>query len=373
MSRSLPPAADSYSGSIDISLHFIGTAARVRTEEQNRACVWLHNYARLMQVAADTLTADLGLTRSEIRDALTNPGCEHMDRFVASVKALRVKFETGLWTPCANRVSRAVRRAMQESYEDRTCSLLIGPERVGKSTPVLDEFLRKYMDCGILVVCPEAKDMRTFLAVIAEAMGLTVRGPQVMRREILGVLSTGILKMLCFDEFQRVWPSNLTDVFPEKVEFVRTAWDVAEIGRRARRGADNGGGLGIFGAVTPQFENDLNFAITHNRRWKPGQFEGRIRRTHTPDTLTEHEVRQIATAAANDFPEPAIETLVKVTLASPGLLGFMENVIGRARFLSRSDREPITADLVKTAAREMLRGTLTEKAAKDRAEKQKAA
>lgn len=359
---------------INIGLNVIGRVARARTVHERRCMVWVHNYARLMQLTADALSDDLGLTRVEIREALTNPTCEHMKRFCDAVTALRKKFEESLPKLVKNRVSRAVRSGMEEAYEDRVCGLIIGPERVGKSEAFLDTYLREYMDRGVLINCPEGRDMRSFISVVAAALGITAsraKKNDLIREQIFGTFYSGVVEIFCIDEMQRIWPSDLAQHFPEKIEFLRTLWDNAELTRRARRGRDGGGGLAIAGCATPQFAHDLNTALEENRRWKPGQFEGRMRRTYTPETLTEHEVAQIAKFMAPEFNEASLDQLVAVALASPGLLGFLGNVVGKIRYKARKESRAVTPDLVNESAREMLQGTLTEKRGKEKAAKLK--
>lgn len=361
---------------INIGLNVIGRVARNRTDPQRRAMVWIHNYALHTRLTADMLSEDLDLSRAEIRAALSDPLFPHMTKFVEKTAALRARFEAQLPRICTNRVSETVRLAMLEAYEDSVFSLCVGPERVGKTTPFFDLFLRQYMDCGIFFTSPESRDMRSYIAAWATALGITTtraKKNDLMRDQVCKTMETGIIRLVCMDEAQRNFPTDLAGAFPEKIEFQRTVWDTAEISRRARLGRDKGGGIGIVNMVTPQFEHDLCTALDTNRRWKPGQFEGRMRRSHTPDTLTETEVRAIARHHAADFDPASIDTLVAVTLASPGLLGFLGNVIGKIRFMVRHQNKEVSPALVAEAARIMLRGTTTERKAKERAAKAKQA
>lgn len=357
---------------IAIGLNTIGRVARARTEHERHCMVWLHNYARMMQLTADSLAGDLSLTRIEIREALTDPDCQHMPKFCASVSRQREQFEAAIPRLVRNRVFRAVESGMEEAAEDKVFGLIIGPERIGKSEAFLDTYLRKYMHRGIMVNCPESRDTRSFISLIAAALGINTsraKKNDYIREQVMATFATGVIDLLCLDEIQRAWPSDLAKNFPEKIEFLRTIWDNAELLRRARRGRDGGGGLAITGCATPQFSNDLNTAITENVRWKPGQFEGRMRRTHTPETLTEHEVRNVARSMAPEFDEPSIEQLTNITLASTGLLGFLGNVVGKIRYVARHENRAVTPDLVNESARAMLRGTITESKAKSAAAK----
>jgi len=357
---------------INIGLNVIGRVARARTTEERRCMVWLHNYARLMQLTADALASDMGMSRFEIREALTDPACQHLTRFCSAVKSLRATYESNQPQLVKNRVSRCVRSGMEEAAEDRVCGIIIGPERVGKSEAFLDTYLREYMDRGILINCPEGRDMRSFITVLAAALGIhasRAKKNDHIRDQIMATFATGIIEILCIDEGQRIWPADLANHFPEKVEFIRTLWDNSEIQRRARRGRDGGGGLAIAVCATPQFGDDLNTAIGENRRWKPGQFEGRMRRSTTPDTLTSQEISSIARYMAPAFDDASIEQLTTVTLASPGLLGFLGNVIGKIQYKSRKENRHISPELIAESAREMLQGTTTEKRAKAAAAK----
>jgi hypothetical protein len=357
---------------INIGLNTIGRVARARTEHERHCMVWLHNYARMMQLTADSLGTDLGLSLIEIREALTDPRCTHMQKFCEAVGALRTHFEASIPKLVRNRVYRAVENGIEEASDDKVFGLIIGPERIGKSEAMLDIFQRKYMHRGILFSCSESRDMRTFICDNAAPLGINVsraKKNDSIRQQVIDIYTSGAIDTIFMDEIQRIWPSDLATQFPEKIEFMRTAWDKAELIRRVRRGRDGGGGLAIIGNATPQFADDLNTAIAENRRWKPGQFEGRMRRTYTPETLTETEVRNIARHTAPEFDEQSIERLTTVTLASPGLLGFLSNVVGKIRFKARKDNREISPDLVGEAAREMLQGTTTEKRAKEAARK----
>ncbi len=357
---------------INIGLNIIGRVARARTPDQRRSMVWLHNYARLRQLTADALGSELNLSHYEIRDALTNPASDSIDKFCEAVSKARSEFESNLPRLAKNRIFRKTRDAMREAHEDKIMGLVIGAERIGKSEAFLDTYLREFMDRGILISCPEGRDMRSFSVAICQALGITVNSAkknEALREQIIGTFDTGVIEILCLDEVQRIWPTDLQRQMPEKIEFLRTLWDKAEMGRRVRRGCDAGGGLAIAGCATPQFSNDLNTALEENTRWKPGQFEGRMRRTYLPDTLTQHEVREIARLVAPDFDDPALDRVTTVTLASAGLLGFLGNIVGRIRYMARTEKRPITPDLIDEASREMLRGTITERKAKDAAAK----
>jgi hypothetical protein len=75
---------------------------------------------------------------------------------------------------------------------------------------------------------------------------------------------------------------------------------------------------------------------------------------------------------ADEFDEASLDQLVAVALASPGLLGFLGNVVGKIRYKARKELRSICPELVNESAREMLQGTLTEKRGKEKAAKLKA-
>lgn len=355
---------------INIGLNIIGRVARNRTEAERRAMVWVHNYALHTRITADMLSEDLEFSRAEIRAALSDPGFEHMGRFVDQVKKLRGVFEANLPVICDNRVSETVRLSMLEASEDSVPVMCVGPERVGKTTPFFDLFLRHYMDVGIFFTCPESRDMRSYMIAWATALGVTTgttKKNDQLRGQVCKTMETGIVSLVCQDEAQRNFPTDLAGTYPEKIEFQRNIWDVAELCRRARLGRKQAGGLGIVSMVTPQFEQDLCTAMETNRRWKPGQYEGRMRRRHTPDTLTREEVRAIVLHLASDFDGACIDMLTDVCLASPGLLGFLSNVVGKVRFMIRNEGRVLSTALVADAARIMLKGTTTERKAKAKA------
>ncbi len=356
---------------INVGLRYIGAVASRRTQEQTRAAVWLFNYARLSQGTADALGEKLGMSQSEIRECLTNPNAEPTElvRFVDAVAKLRKEFEAGLPTPAATSVTKRVRMGIREAADCRIFSLIIGAYRIGKTYPFRDEFFRKYMDRAVFVDVPPGGDMRCFTSAFAQALGIAINSSKnnhLIAEQILATIATGVIELVFLDEAQYLWPRD-TNKFPEKISFLRHCWDKLEFFRAGRSGIDQKGGLGFAACATPQFADDLNAAI--EGKWAAGQFEGRLRRNFCPDTLTQDEVESIARIQAAGFPAEAIRTLVTVTMASPGLLGFLTNVIGKTRFLSEFQEVPITPGLVKEAAQEMLRGTAIERKAKAAAAK----
>ena len=347
---------------INVGLLAIGRTAPTRTTDQLRAAVWLFNYARLRQRTADALADDLDMSRHEIRDALTKPDCEHLDRFVAIVSELRAHFEANLPELHETTVTKRVRRGVREAAEDGVLSLVFGPYRIGKTAPFKREFLARYMDRAIYIDCPPGNDMRGFTSAIARAMGVSTNSGKKndhIREQIANTAASGVIDLIFIDEGQYLWPRKV-ELFPEKIQFLRHLWDAADFQRAANPDAH---GLGFAVCATPQFASDLEAAI--EGPWAAGQVEGRLRRTYTGDTLTTEEIEGIARSQAPEFSTASIAKLVAVTRASAGLLGFLTNVIGKARFIARVEERSITADLVKEAAQEMLAGTAIEKRAKE--------
>lgn len=356
---------------IGIGLNDICRVARVHQGPMQRAMIWLHNFARLINMTADSLREELNLTGTEIRIALTDVNYNNQSTFIKHVENLRAEFESSLPDLVENRITHQVRLGILEAVEDRVFSEIIGPHRIGKSEPFLDEYLRKYMDCGIIFNCPAENDYRSFLHSMGQTMGVSVvatKRSNQLSVQMLDIFRTGGIKLIAIDEGQRLWPKDLTKN-PLRMEYLRDAWDAGEMSRRARRGRDQGGGIGIAVCATPQFSDCMIEMLETNKRWKPGQLDGRMRRTHLPETLTESEMTAIAKFHAPEFTAPALRKVVNVALASPGLLGFLFNLIGKVRFMNRHEGFAINEDTVKEAGKRMLAGTAIEKAAKAEAEK----
>src|SRR5690348_6910929 len=83
---------------IQIGLNVITRVARVRSERERAAMIWLHNYARFQNLTADALSDELDLSKPDIRAALTDPESD-MQRFVRQVEKLRGEFEAKLDEP----------------------------------------------------------------------------------------------------------------------------------------------------------------------------------------------------------------------------------------------------------------------------------
>src|SRR5690349_4714836 len=77
---------------IKIGMNHVTHMARVRTEAERSAMLWLTNYAHLRDLTADALSVEVGLTKAEIREALTKPDAR-LESFTRQVNKLRDKFE----------------------------------------------------------------------------------------------------------------------------------------------------------------------------------------------------------------------------------------------------------------------------------------
>src|SRR4051794_35271355 len=122
---------------IQIGLNVITRVARIRTERERSAMIWLFNYARLQNLTADSLSDELDLSKPEMRAALTDPDAD-LTRFVRQVEAVRKTFEAGLKPLVDTEPTKIVRSGLAMALKHKKIVDVIGFTRIGKSVPALD-------------------------------------------------------------------------------------------------------------------------------------------------------------------------------------------------------------------------------------------
>jgi hypothetical protein len=376
---------------LNISLRYVGACMSMRTLEQTRNAVWLLNYTRILGLTAGQVSDLLKMSVPEIGRALTNPKADAklLERFDETLAPIRQQWQDSrpVWcgtrpeilarhaegrsTIATTKVVNEVRLGVAEAFEDGTFSLIEGPFRIGKSTPFREIFFRDYMDRAVYVKTPNGCAEQDYLAALAGSMGIGTGATKKVgkyKEQIYSAVATGVISGIFHEESHYLFNSARPNIEPPRIGILRSLWDVCDLARQARRGQ---GGLAIPMEATPQFGTDLNAALAG--AWAAGQFEGRLRRTILPATLTDDEIELVAVAMAPEFPEAAIRKLAAAAKLSPGLLGFMSNVAGKAKFLIRHGASARTeqqfVDVVKDAGQRMMATTAYGKAAKAAAEK----
>jgi hypothetical protein len=336
--------------------------AHVLPVEERHAMLWLSAYARLRDLTADALGADLRMDQREVRQALPNP--EH-DRaaFVATVGAVRARFEAelnrrrpadepspfgllpafdeALCQIADTSISRKVCNAFTMATRKPQIIEIVGKTRMGKSIAGRHRFLGNLHRAAWLHT-PKAGNERDFLIGLAVALGVTAPTaykPGDLIPKLLACFGPNRISVLICDEGHRLWPVD-AHVEPKRIEFLR---DLNEMR-----------GVAVLILATPQSSAALADAMRNNARWAPGQWVGRSPAFDLPDTMTNEDLAAVARHHAPDADAEAIEQLVQHAQASEGFCGMMVKVIERARH--RTDGAPLTAQAVQEAARLVERG-----------------
>ena len=147
---------------INIGLNVITRVARIRTERERAAMIWLHNYARLQNLTADALSDELDLSKPDIRAALTDPDAD-IARFVRQVEALRKKFEAGIDDLVQTKPTKILNEGMALALKRKVPVEIVGLTRMGKTVPAFDWYQRHAMDRGVFFTCPPDESERNFI------------------------------------------------------------------------------------------------------------------------------------------------------------------------------------------------------------------
>jgi hypothetical protein len=356
---------------LQIGLNVITRVGRVRKPNERAAMIWLHNYARLQNLTADSLSDDLDLSKPEIRAALTDPEAD-LARFVRQVELVRHRFEVALPKIYPTAPAAIVQEGLTLALKRRKIVEIIGPTREGKTEPALDWFRRNAMDRGIYLNCPSDETDRTFYFEIARALGITFspakKSSQIIP-QILGCLGTGMIELVVIDEGHFLWPSN-PKAKPKRLEFLRSCYD-----------AKNPAQIGLVVITTPQHTLSMNLALDPgkgNPRWAPGQWEGRAIPFHLPRNeygpggevvkyaVSDADLEGVARHHAPDFTEGMIHGLVLHAKNTEGFFGAMVNAIELARFKAEArGLSKVTPNILIDAQKQMVAGTRIGQSAKN--------
>lgn len=340
-------SADKLKG-IQIGLNIITRVARIRTERERSCMIWLHNYARLQNLTADALSTELDLSKPEIRAALTDPDAD-LARFVRQVEIIRQKFEAGLKPLVDTEPTKIVRSGLAMALKHKKIVDVIGFTRIGKSVPALDWFKRNAMDRGIFFNCPSDESDRNFIWEWARAMGIgagTGKKTCQIIPQIRSCLGTGMIELIVVDEGHFLWPVD-QKAKPKRIEFLRSAFDMF-----------NPAQIGVVNLTTSQHSISMNLALANNKRWAPGQWEGRAIPFHLPEVVSDKDLAAVARYHAPDFDDGMIAALVLHAKATAGFCGAMVNAIELARFLAEQQgAKKVTANILLTAQKQMTKNT----------------
>jgi AAA domain len=340
---------------IQIGLNVICRVGRIRSERERACMIWLHNYARLQNLTADALSEELDLSKPEIRAALTDPEAD-LARFVRQVEAIRKQFEAALKPLVDTEPTKIVRAGLSMALKSKKIVDVIGFTRIGKTVPALDWFKRFAMDRGIYFNCPSDESDRNFIWAWARAMGIgagqSKKTCQIVP-QIQGCLGKGMIELVIVDEGHFLWPAD-QKAKPKRIEFLRSSYDMF-----------NPAQIGVVNLTTPQHSISMNLALANNKRWAPGQWEGRAIPFHLPEVVSDKDLADVARYHAPDFSDGMIAALVLHAKATAGFCGAMVNAIELARFLAEEKGEKkVSANTLLQAQAQMTRNTAVGQAAK---------
>ena len=307
---------------INIGLNIVIGVCRAHPEPVRRALIWLANYAHnVHRSTADSLSEKLGLPKTDVRAALTNPEFDDLDTVVRQIQKLRAEFEATIPDLVDTAVSREVGLGMSYALKKPKMVEIVGNTRIGKSDCARVHWLRNLDRC-LWFECPEDDTERGFFYELAAALGIGVSSAKktgLYRAQTKGCFGPGGIECLVVDEAHRLWPSDVHSK-PKRVEFLRSAY------------AD-GRGCSVVIISTPQHSESLNMSLDNAGRWAPGQYEGRVSRFHLEDTMPAKDLAAVARYYAKGAPAAVIDALVEQALATEGYCGAMVETIDLAREL----------------------------------------
>lgn len=346
---------------INVSLLIAAQAARAYPKREREAVLWLTNLAansqriqlcwqrrrmpdplgtvgRITEVA---LSAKLGLEPIEIYKALTGADDAELPRFTEAVEAFRREFEKSLPPLVGTEDIKTMERAFKVAGLDHSIVEARGKWRAGKTELAERQWLLNLHDT-VWVDCPSSSDRRSFVFAIACTLGLRTSSNTKMNQvepRIKSSLGIGLISRLVIDEAHNLWPQNLRDAKPERIEFLRELRDQL--------------GIGSLLNTTEQFALSMELAAQHNTRWAPGQFIGRRSQYILRDTHTDAEIREIARLHAGSIDADAVAGLVAFAKADEGYLGTMVEAIKLARAEHGDVR--LTAPMIAAATKQQMK------------------
>ena len=345
---------------INIGLNIIARIARVLPQEERDAMLWLHNYARLRDLTADALSAELDLDKSEIRRALTDPEADR-GRFVRQVTIVRMafekvrgtyrrpdvpsefrligKFDEALGAIADTKVRRKIGNAIRMATRSPQIVEILGKTRLGKSITARHEFLGM-MQHAAWLHCPRPGNERDFLNAMADALGVACgscqKNSQILPK-IEACFGPNRIRVLYVDEAHRLWPADWHHE-PKRIELLRDWWERL--------------GLSVIILATDQYAEAVQNAM-QSERWAPGQWVGRVQPFDLPETLEDGDLAAVARHHAPDANEAVVAQLISHAKTSSGYCGAMVKAIERARFRTEATGGKLTVDEVREAQKQI--------------------
>lgn len=337
---------------IKVGLNIVAQVARVRSDDERAAMLWLTNYAHLQDLTADALGEELDMEKAEIRRALTDPDAD-LSRFVRQVEALRAKFEAAIPKLANTKVKRKIANAVKFATSGTPQIVeIVGKTRMGKTDSARAEYLKR-LDHAVWLHCPSASTEKDFLNALGRACGIGVGSTGLkntqLRPKIEGCFGARRMRLLFVDEGHRLWPTDLKSQ-PSRIEFLRDLWELH--------------GVSVIILATPQYSEALASAMESNPRWSPGQWDGRVQRSHLADTMDRADLEAVARHHAPGFGDELIAKLVEQAESSEGFCGVMVKAIQRVNFMAAEQERPVDLKMLETAQAELARGTRLEQLAK---------
>jgi hypothetical protein len=339
---------------IQVGINLVARVARTRPPRERDALLWLANYAHREQLTADTLTDHLQCERADIRAALTNPtaGIKHI---VSRIESLRAIMDAKLRDPADTAFSRLIKKACRYAMEKGVITEVIAKTRMGK-TQCADAIHLRNLHRAIYVSCPATESYSDWIFALGRAAGVSVGGGKRVTQieaQLRSMFGKGAFNFLLVDEGHYLWPTDIT-LKPKRVEFLRSLWD------------ENKGGVGITVLSTPQALLSANQATAKSKRWAPGQWEGRVVRFSFDEAIEEDDHYKVAKWHCPEGDKSIHRQLVIFAKITPGFYGQMVNALELARFEASEAKTPLTAEIVRAAQKQMIKGTELEKALKEK-------
>lgn len=324
---------------INVSLALCANAVRRYDAPTRAAALWLCNVAansRRIQVCWQSrnlpdplgtigriteadLADKLGLSVGDIYRALTGDPTANLPAFRRAVETFRAAFEKALPPLVKTGDSARIASAFRLAAHDHSIVELRGKWRHGKTVEAERQWLLNLHDT-IWLHCPSNNDERTFIFALAQCLGIgTGSGvkPSQLRPKIMAALGVGLIERIVVDEAANLWPANLRDAKPARLEFLRELKDTLCVGSVL--------------ITTEQFALNMELSMQHNTRWAPGQVMGRTAPIRLRDAHTPSEIRAIARLHAGEIEEVALDILVAFAQSEEGYLGSMVKAIELAR------------------------------------------
>lgn len=334
---------------VQIGMNITVRATRERPERERKALRWLANYIHREKLSAEAICGRLDAHVTEVRLALTSADVD-VRKLVSKIESLRAILDANLRVPADTAHFRDIQEAFDFAVEGGALVEYVDLTRTGK-TVAADWLHLTNLDHAGYVDCTNAESYAAFIVCVAKGLGISVRdayrgkGPERLEALIDATLGAEGFDTLIIDEGHYLWPTNIK-LKPKRVEYVRKLHD-----RMKRK-------LAIFILSTPQTILSSNQALAKNKRWSPGQWEGRINRYFpSQEKVSDADIEKVARWHCPDGNASIIAQMVLHAKASPGFYGAMVNALERARFKAKRAGERFALEHLKAAQLAAIKGT----------------